>query len=581
MDPNVHEPAYGWQPSSRLRATITDGAATLDGPQRAVSGDGRHQLVLEGEILNAPELGDEIHVRGSEAEILLATFRAWGPRCFGRCVGAFVCAVVDTSTRRLTLARDHFGMKSLYYTHHGATLAFASTIGVLLPGLPTRQADPQALRDWLADGLTDHGCRTLFAGIRVVPPAHYAVVELARPDVPEPTPFWRPTLTGEIGLSFPAAAARCEELFLENVGRSRSGRVGATLSGGTDTSAIVLTLRHHRGAAADVHTFSYIGDDGAVSEERWIDIVNDAARAVPHKLRLHPDEWTADFKNLVELQGEPFGTIAVSAQHRLYRMAASAGVETLLGGGGADELLGGHLSARIASLFRRGGWIAAARLARRGPGFWRTLARAAALTLPERATRVAALAAQRRSRPWIAWDWLRSRGADPAGPWWLGEPGPTMLRSLLWRTVQRALPAVLRYEDRNASATGMRARFPFLTPALAEFVLSLPEAYVIADDGRGKAVFRAAMRGRVPEAVLDRRDKIGFSVPIQAWTLRLPAVAELLDAVQQIPAIDPRGVAPLLAAIRTGRPLPLRESFVVWRLVGLAAWARRFDVTFV
>jgi hypothetical protein len=81
--------------------------------------------------------------------------------------------------------------------------------------------------------------------------------------------------------------------------------------------------------------------------------------------------------------------------------------------------------------------------------------------------------------------------------------------------------------------------------------------------------------------VLDRRDKIGFSVPIQAWTLRLPAVAELLDAVQQIPAIDPRGVAPLLAAIRTGRPLPLRESFVVWRLVGLAAWARRFDVTFV
>jgi asparagine synthase (glutamine-hydrolysing) len=155
-----------------------------------------------------------------------------------------------------------------------------------------------------------------------------------------------------------------------------------------------------------------------------------------------------------------------------------------------------------------------------------------------------------------------------------------MLRGLLWRLVQRGLPAVLRYEDRNATAAGMTARFPFLTPALAELVFSLPESHVISDDGRGKAVFRVAMRGIVPDAVLDRRDKIGFSVPLQSWTLKLPAVAELLDAVQQIPALDTHGIAPLLATIRANRLLPLRESFVVWRLVGLAAWARRFNVTF-
>ena len=587
MDSNVHELALGSQhanvprtPVTRLRVTITNGAATLEGPRRAVSADGRRMLVLDGEILNARELGVELHAQAPDADSLLAAFLAWGPACFPRLIGSFACAVLDSSAGRLTLARDHFGVKSLFHAHHGETLAFGSTIGVLLPGLPTRAVDPQALRDFLVDGLTDHSRHTLFAGIRAVPPGHYVTLDLARPEVPEPTAFWLPTLTDEVGLSFPMAAARCRELFDESVRRSRVGRAGATLSGGTDTSAIVMMLRHHLGPAAEIHTFSYIGEDGAVSEEPWIDIINQAAGAVPHKLRFHPDEWTADFEDLVELQGEPFGTIAVSAQHRLYRAAAAAGENVLLGGGGADELLGGHLSARLASLLRRGSWIAAGRLARRGPRVWPTLARAAAMALPERLSTFAAGVAQRRLRPWTNWSWLRNRGAAPAPPWWIGDSGPRMLRGLLWRAVRRALPAVLRYEDRNAGTAGMSARFPFLTPALAEFVLSLPEAYLIADDGRGKAVLRAALRGLVPDAVLDRRDKIGFSVPIQAWAQRLPAVADLLDAAQQIPAVDPRGVAPLLAAIRTGRPLPLRESFVVWRLVGLAAWARRFNVTF-
>jgi asparagine synthase (glutamine-hydrolysing) len=553
----------GYAPVNRLFVTVADGMATLQGPLRATSADGRYVVVLEGEL---------------DADRLLAAFAEQGPTCFNRLIGPFVCAVHDSGTRRLTLARDHFGMKSLYYSRQSARLEFGSAIGLLLPGLPARRADPMGLRDYLVDGLTDHATHTMFAEIHSIPPAHYVAIELSQPHVLAPMAYWQPILTNEVATSLPLAAERLRELFLESVGRSQDPEVGTTLSGGTDTSAIVMALRHHRGPAAEIHTFSYIGEDGATSEEPWIDAVNDAARAVGHKLRLTPEEWTADFENLVEIQGEPFGTIAVSAQHRLYRLAASAGSGVLLGGAGADELLGGHAAARLASLIRRGAWIPAVGLARRGTRPWHTLARAAAMALPDPMRTGLFRMAQRR--PWINWEWLRARGADPAGPWWIAESGKWMLRGLLWRLVQRGLPAVLRYEDRNATAAGMTARFPFLTPALSELVFSLPESHVISDDGRGKAVFRAAMRGLVPDAVLDRRDKIGFSVPLQSWTLKLPAIAELLDAVQQIPALDTRGVAPLLATVRANRLLPLRESFVVWRLVGLAAWARRFNVTF-
>lgn len=544
--------------------TVADGAATLKGPTRISSADGRYVLLLEG---------------GVDGDSLLAAFRTAGRACFGPLTGAFVCAVLDTVARRLTLARDHFGMKSLFYARTGEGLAFASTIGVLLPALPARAADPQALRDFLVDGVTDHAPYTMFAHVHAVPPAHVVEIDLARPLRVDPVPYWQPGLTHESDVSLAHAAERCRELFLESVDRSGADWTGAMLSGGTDTSAIVMALRHERGPATAIHTFSYIGADGAVSEEPWIDVVNKAAHAVPHKLWLHPEEWAADIDSLVELQGEPFGTIAVAAQHRLYRLAASASLEALLSGVGADELMGGHVSARLASLMRRGSWVTAARLARRGTRWVRVLAQAAAMALPERVTTMTARAVRRR--PWIDWHWLQSRGAPPGAPWWAGASEYGVLRSMLWRAVRQGLPAVLRYEDRNAAAAGLSVRFPFLTPTLAELVLALPEEHVVADDGRGKAIFRAAMRGLVPDAVLDRKDKIGFSVPVQSWALKLPTVAGLLELVQQIPAVDRRGVAPLLAAIRGRRTLPLRESFVVWRLVGLAAWAQRFNVTFV
>jgi asparagine synthetase B (glutamine-hydrolysing) len=120
---------------------------------------------------------------------------------------------------------------------------------------------------------------------------------------------------------------------------------------------------------------------------------------------------------------------------------------------------------------------------------------------------------------------------------------------------ERSLPTLLRYEDRNSMAHSVEARLPFLTIPLAEFVLGLPEEYLVAPDASGKAIFRAAMRGLTPDEVLDRRDKVGFSVPIHAWISKLPILTELMEEAARLPCVDPHGLAPLMSRSNSGRSM--------------------------
>lgn len=579
------------------------------GHQPMATPDGRYVLVLNGEIYNYLELRQELETRGivfrshSDTEVLLQAWAAWGPACLPWLTGMFAFVILDLRERQLVLARDPFGMKPFFYARTADGLAFASEIGVLLE-VPrvSRRADPQRLFDYLDLGITDHGDRTMFADVGALPAAHYAVLSLDHPDRLDPVCFWEPDLNARLELSFDAAAGRMRDLFVRSVELHLRAdtRVGTLLSGGVDSSAIVMAMREVGGRNLALHTFSYIGDMGAISEEPWIDAVNQAAGAIPAKLTLGPEEWAADFDRLIAAQGEPFGTIAIYAQYRLFQMARDAGVRSVLDGQGGDELLGGYRwmwSARIASLLRHGSLGGAWRQLRGtapahfrlGPPLRDTAARAVTMCLPRSFSLLAQRLLRRDVRPWIDRRWARRHELRPIPPWWAGGYGPNVLREALWQGVrERTLPTLLRYEDRNSMAHSVEARLPFLTTELAEFALALPEEYLVAPDASGKAVFRAAMRGLVPDVVLDRRDKVGFSVPIHAWIPELPLLDDLLEAARDLPCIDPAGIAPLLGRAKgstlhdTMRRQSMREqmkySFWVWRLAGLSGWVKKYGV---
>jgi len=142
---------------------------------------------------------------------------------------------------------------------------------------------------------------------------------------------------------------------------------------------------------------------------------------------------------------------------------------------------------------------------------------------------------------WLNGAWFADRGVEPAIEARSGRRADQMRERLYRSLTETSLPMLLRYEDRNSMAWSIESRVPFLTPALAEFFLSLPEEYVLSPEGVTKHVFREAMRGIVPDEILDRRDKIGFATPEKQWLSELgPWIESVLtpDRVRRVPALD-------------------------------------------
>ncbi len=592
-NPDALDPAPSWLVHTRLSIIDTSAA----GWQPMASADGRYFIVFNGEIYNYLELRQELERLGhtfrsrSDTEVLLAAFIQWGKDALHRLVGMFAFAVLDTAERRLFLTRDFFGIKPLFYTHWNEGFAFASEIKTLLklPGL-SRRANPQRLYDFLRFGLTDRGGATLFEGIVQLPPAHYLDLSLDRPRDVQPVRYWRPRRDGALQLSFEDAAEKLRELFLDSMRLHLRSDVplGATLSGGIDSSATVMAMRRIQGNGLELHTFSYIADDPRLSEEKWVDLVGASANAEIHKTRPGHGGLVEDIDRLIAVQDEPFISTSIFAQLRVFQLAREHGIKVTLDGQGADEYLGGYptyVAARLASLIRRGQFVQALRFLQhlgkdREFGRRGMLLRAAGLLLPEVLQAPARrLVGEQLYPPWLKADYFRERGVEPAPR--NGVQGPDLLIERLSSTLtDLSLPGLLRYADRNSMAFSVESRVPFLTPALVEFVLSLPESYIIAPDGTTKAVFRRAMRGIVPDPVLDRRDKIGFTTPQEGWLRDLGGwVDQILssDMAAAIPAIELSAIHADWQRLRAGQG---GEHERIWRWVNLIRWAEQNQMTF-
>jgi len=566
------------------------------GWQPMSSPDGRFHLVFNGEIYNYRELRTELmrdgrrFVSTGDTEVLLAAWSAWGPQALARLVGMFAFGLLDLRERQLVLARDFFGIKPLYYHASPRGFAFASEIPALLDltGEPPR-AQARRLYDYLRFGLTDHSAETMFEGVRQLPAAHLLTLDIERSALGEPERYWDVDLDARSDLSPAAAAERLRAMFLDSVRlHLRSDvPVGTALSGGIDSSSIVMAMRQISGPKLDLHSVSFLPGDPEIDETPWVETVARASGARLHRTRPEPAELVQDLERLIAIQAEPFGSTSIYAQHRVFRLAHEAGIKVMLDGQGADELFAGYrtyLAVRLASLLRRGHLGQAARLARAArelPGVTASeLFRAVGYhVLPQRLHGWARRLGGRPLEPaWLDAAWLERAGIVRASP----VPRPQRkdaLREMLYKTLtESSLPMLLRYEDRNSMAYSIESRVPFLTPTLAQFVLSLPEAYLVDRDGTSKAVLRRAMRGLVPDVILDRRDKIGFATPERRWLTELRAWVEQVlasDAARAVPALDLVRANEEWQGILAGRR---RFDWHVWRWINTIRWAEKLNV---
>lgn len=580
------------------RLSIIDVSAAGAQPMR--SPDGRYAIAFNGEIYNYVELRAELEKFGetfqshSDTEVLLHAFIRWGAQCLPRLTGMFAFAVLDCQTRRLFLARDPFGIKPLYYANWSGGFAFASEIKPLLdfPGIKP-QADAGRVYDYLLTGFTDSGSRTFFAGIQQLLPGSWLEVGVDENSLARFGKYWTPR-PGEVAdLSLAEATRRLRDLFLKNVRlHLRSDvPVGAALSGGVDSSAIVAAMRQVQGPGLQIHTFTYGDSSPALNEEKWADLVGKSAAAQTHKIHLSPGNLLGDLPDLVRTQEQPFGSTSIYAQYAVFRAAQSQGIKVMLDGQGADEIFAGYRSyfaPRLVSLLRQrrfGGAMAFARAALSFPGLRPRdlLTHTGAFLLPNQWREKMLRSTGRYKNPqWLNETWFQERNAiRHTAPRYAHRGTRTLTECLATSLADDSLPFLLRYEDRNSMAFSIESRVPFLTTELVEFVYALPEEYLIDATGTTKSILRAALRGIVPDPILDRRDKIGFATSEFDWLVEHRAWAtglfETSGWKERLPVFNHAGLAREMAEVFAGQaPFDAR----IWRMINLRLWTEEFGVTF-
>jgi asparagine synthase (glutamine-hydrolysing) len=566
------------------------------GWQPMTAANRRFDIVLNGEIYNYVELREELARAGerfqstSDTEVLLAAWARWGKGALDRIVGMYAFAIVDWQARRLTLVRDCFGIKPLYYTALPGGIAFASEVKALL-ALPcvSRRVAPDPLHAYLSAGLTDLGGETLLTDIRQLPPASLMHVDLDRALIAEPRRYWSLPKQREPDGDFEGKARELRDLLAQSIRlHLRSDvPVGAALSGGIDSSAIVALMREVGGSRLDLHTFTYAAEDAVIGEEHWADLAGRAGCATMHKIRIAPSDLAGDVDRLIQSQDLPFGSTSIYAQYRVFAAAKDAGIKVMLDGQGADEMFGGYLfynSARVASLLRQGRFFSAARLlwgsiGRSGLGAGRAAARVAAGLLPPRQLQnLLGFMPGIVRQPWLDDRWFAKHGNGSARPAW--EARASLSDALAATFASTNLPSLLRYEDRNSMAHSIESRVPFLTRSLVELIFTLPEQFLISNDGTNKSILRAALRGLVPQPILDRRDKVGFATPERGWLSELgdwvtPILAG--SAARAIPALRNEALLSEWSAVRAGRR-PF--GWHIWRWLNLIRWSEQTGASF-
>jgi asparagine synthase (glutamine-hydrolysing) len=565
------------------------------GHQPMGSSDGECWITFNGEIYNYLELRRELAELGavfhgtSDTEVLLAAYRHWGDGMLPRLEGMFAFAIVDLQARSMLLARDPLGIKPLYLAQTATGLAFASEIKSILafPGV-TREVDPGELFRFLRFGIIDGGSATIFRQVRQLPGGHFLRLGLENPSAPHEAAYWRLPLDRRRDISPAEASRELRALFERSVQlHLRSDvPVGACLSGGLDSSAIVRVMRDLLGAQAAFHTFSYVADDPRVSELPYVEMVSEAVGSSSHLTVPRPQELARDFDAMILAQDQPIGGTSIYAQYRVFELAHASGIKVMLDGQGSDEFFGGYhtaISAQIGALLARGHLLDALKLSRAGEFLTdgarrRIVLSALGRLLPPRVGAAAmSLVGERIFPEWVDKEWFQQRGLA-AMPRPQGRGRNALREELAAFTEELSLPQLLRYEDRNSMHFSIESRVPFCLPSIVEFAFSLPPEMLVSADGVTKAVLREAVRGLVPDAVLTRA-KVGFGTPERSWLEELrPWVAGVLSEADKSKMPFLRLEALRAMAGSSGGNASSAAS--MWRALALVRWADLMEVDF-
>ena len=510
------------------------------GQQPLFNEDRSAAIVFNGEIYNFMQLRPELEALGyrftthSDTEVILHAWQAWGSQCVQRLRGMFAFAIWDQKRRHLFLARDRLGIKPLYYALlPNGHFVFGSELKALLPhpALP-RDRDPMAIEEYFAYGYIPEP-RTIFSGVRKLPPGHTLLIEKGQTLLPRTNQYWDIPFTDSGLASQDSAESELIERLREAVDIRLVAEVplGAFLSGGVDSSAIVALMA---GLVDQPVKTCSIGFDEAEFDE--------TAYALKVAERYHTDHRTDTVKGddfaLVDKLGwlfdEPFADSSAMPTYRVCE-AARKRVTMALSGDGGDENLAGYRRYRmhmaeeqlrsrlplglrkaifgpLGALYPKADWaprVLRAKttfqaLARDSVGAWfHSVSR---MTDEQRRT-LFSPALRNDLGGYNAVEVLRRHAAQ--------SPTDHPLSLVQYLDLKTFLVSILHKVDRASMAHALEVRVPLLDHKLVEWMSGLrPEWKLAGSDG--KHLFKHALKAYLPDDIM-YRPKQGFSIPLAQW----------------------------------------------------------------
>ncbi len=575
---------------AQRRLAIIDRAT---GQQPMQTNDGGLTVVYNGEIYNYLDLRKDLEARGcefrtqSDTEVILHAYNTWGYEAFDKFNGMFAIALHDKINDRLVLARDHFGIKPLYYTNLGSEdnpdLLFSSEIKPLLAtGLVEKKPNDRVIYRYLRFRVHDEAEQTFFAGINRLDAGELMIVDKNGIEK-RPYTNLRQELLESATKNTPYNERTVDEYRqkLTEAVRLRLQSevpVGTSLSGGLDSSVVVaiiadLIKNHGEDRTIDSvgpkqNTFSAVFPKSLNDEEKYVDALIGKYEGVisSHKIKPTADEFVKDMQDFVRTQEEPTISTGPYAQYKVMQEAKNH-VTVLLDGQGADEMMAGYAPyyfVYLRQLKQNGQWLK----------FF-----SESLSSLDIFLRLGRFKLQDKLRMRKNVTVAEMMNQDFVGAH-RNENFTTVQDNLKKRLVedlfQNSLPSLLRYEDRNTMRFSLEGRVPFLDKEVVKYLFGLSDEAII-HHGWNKRILRDASKKMLPDMINRRRNKIGFTTPEDEWFMRLKNRFYgifLSEEFASRPYFDQTAVLNAFEGFIQSKNSA--SSMMFWRLINVELWLREF-----
>lgn len=573
------------------RLAIIDLTESASQPMVAANGS---VISYNGEIYNYPELRGALESywdfrSHSDTECILAAYERHGDKCLEHFRGMFAFALWDEKRQRLFCARDRFGIKPFYYAEIDGIFYFASEAKALLPFMPEIRTDDSALAEYLTFQYTI-GEKTLFAGIKQLLPGHALSVEDGQVRVWR---YWDVLFEIDYDHSATYFHRHLRELLEGSIrlhGRS-DVPVGSYISGGIDSS-LVYRLARSNASASPVGFHGRFIDYPGYDESAYAMAATDQIGGVLHTIDISAEDFRNHLGRVIYHLDFPVAGPGSFPQFMVSKLA-SEHVKVVLGGQGGDEIFGGYarylvayfeqcIKAAIEGQYKSGNFVVTIESIVPNLGllreykplmkqFW---SEGLFEPMDQRYFRLIDRSTDMKSE--IDWAALNMRQVFEDYSTIFNNPSNVKKEAYFDKMThfdfKCLLPALLHVEDRMSMAHGIESRVPLLDHPLVEFVATIPADKKFMG-GNMKHLLKQVFAPEIPSEILNRRDKMGFPVPLKEWFS-----SDLHDFVMDIfsamaaknrPYIDSQAVIQNFGK-------ELRFSRKSWGLLSLELWHQQF-----